>query len=602
MFSIPKDNKKQNIDSEVEVSSEDAKKIDSEKMKSEVSEAAAEVNKQVAAVSEAAAEVNKQVAAVTGTPIEDTTKGVGLSANGASAVEKGVTNDGNNISGGGYEAKAGGLENAVGDILSGSTKPKVVVFDEAIHVMPRQFGKEIQKNASRSGFVVITVFILLIVLGLIAGGYYYMKVKSYNGTTDNQDAMDRKIAVEENFSNEAVVSKVNQEELVKEQEKINQESVLTQDEERSIRDSQRLTDIQNIRSALETYHNEFSEYPVLLDDLINTNHIINVPNNPTPGGVDYDYNLSADYSSYTLNYELEGAKGMYQEGAHTATEVTMSTKDDPAKKIQEALTSGDIDATTTIQEDLSQGSEIGTEMFSGNEDVVGQTETKPEPDVLVNGDSDSDGLSNKEEQLLGLNALLADSDSDGYSDLQEILSLNNPNGAGAIIDNQLIKKYINSNLDYQIYYPSVWSVSAISGNNSVILKASDNQSIQILSPDNQNLLSIDEWYSTEVSARKIQDSSRIDKNGWHGLFSADGLTLYLGYPGSNRVFVISYSPGFNAVPDYKNIFTMMINSFRLASDSVEAASVEYIREPVADSEATIVSTSSDMENLATTTP
>ena len=166
-----------------------------------------------------------------------------------------------------------------------------------------------------------------------------------------------------------------------------------------------------------------------------------------------------------------------------------------------------------------------------------------------------------------------DTDGDGYSDKEELHSLNNPAGPGVINTSNSVNKYTNDSLGYELLYPSGWTYSSIGGNGSVMFKAADNQSVQILSPSNPGLLPIDEWYHTEVSARAIQDSQRISKNGWEGLYSPDGLTIYLGYPGGSEVYVISYSPGFNSSFDYMNVFTLMVNSFKESGASVSSASV-----------------------------
>ena len=306
----------------------------------------------------------------------------------------------------------------------------------------------------------------------------------------------------------------------------------------------------------------------MLDNLVETGHLNEIPANPRPGGRRYLYTLSADYSSYSLEYELEGQKGMYSAGFQVATQDTMSVKDSPQELIEEAIEelNGQLEegvdgvSTTTVEQDAE--GEVG---IVDGEDVLIQEEIRGK----MQNDADGDGLYDSEEALLGTRSDLRDSDGDGYDDSEEVMTLNNPNGVGSISENINVVKYINANLKYEFYYPIGWSPTLLSGGDSLMFRTEDSQSIQILSPHNAQLLSLEEWYAIEVSARKIKDTQKISRNGWDGLYSSDGLTVYLGYPGDDRVYVVSYSTGFNAVENYKSIFMMIVNSFKFVDKAVQ---------------------------------
>ena len=49
-----------------------------------------------------------------------------------------------------------------------------------------------------------------------------------------------------------------------------------------------------------------------------TTYVGKVPSNPTPNGADYSY-LSADGSTYSIGFSLEGATGGLAAGVHTAS-------------------------------------------------------------------------------------------------------------------------------------------------------------------------------------------------------------------------------------------------------------------------------------------
>jgi len=182
-------------------------------------------------------------------------------------------------------------------------------------------------------------------------------------------------------------------------------------------------------------------------------------------------------------------------------------------------------------------------------------------------DSDGDLLSDKEEIILGTDKDSNDSDEDGFDDLQEVLTLNNPIGEGIIEANENMAQYRNTELNYSLFYPSVWSYNKLNDNGSVKFQTIDNQNIQIIIPMNSDNLTIEEWYATEVSAKRIKQGQKINKNNWEGLKSENGLNAYIIHPSfKDRVFVIFYTPGIENVLDYKNIFDMMVNSFTIITN------------------------------------
>ena len=100
------------------------------------------------------------------------------------------------------------------------------------------------------------------------------------------------------------------------------------------RDTQRISDITQIQTALDKYALNRTDglYPVTSSANIqglcldNTGFVPfcggivfmeKIPSNPTPSGTDYIYN--SDGMSYTLTYWLEGKTGSFPAGAATAT-------------------------------------------------------------------------------------------------------------------------------------------------------------------------------------------------------------------------------------------------------------------------------------------
>lgn len=82
------------------------------------------------------------------------------------------------------------------------------------------------------------------------------------------------------------------------------------------RDMIRLTHIRNIQTALTSYMAMNDHYPDSLEVVANYFYQSKVPENPTPGGMAYEYSPSAD--SYALKYKLEVGSDEISAGVHTA--------------------------------------------------------------------------------------------------------------------------------------------------------------------------------------------------------------------------------------------------------------------------------------------
>jgi len=180
-------------------------------------------------------------------------------------------------------------------------------------------------------------------------------------------------------------------------------------------------------------------------------------------------------------------------------------------------------------------------------------------------DSDQDGLTDKEEELLLTKPDTNDSDGDGYQDLSEFMNFYNPAGSGRLDANAGLKKYDNEIYNYNTLYPAGWAVNKIGGDESIIFKSADNQFIQIMVQANANKQPIDQWYNSEIGPA-AKEPVVIAKNGWSGVKSEDGLILYLADSGLNNVYIITYNPAESDTLEYNNIFNMMIDNFKLSAE------------------------------------
>lgn len=188
------------------------------------------------------------------------------------------------------------------------------------------------------------------------------------------------------------------------------------------------------------------------------------------------------------------------------------------------------------------------------------------PENFVNGaDSDNDGLTNKEEVLFGSSGNNTDSDQDTYYDLAEVLNLYNPAGAGKLEASAAIKKYENVKYKYSLLYPSAWLMSAVGGDDSIILKSSDNHFVQIITQSNSQKQTIENWYRAQFSVMSVGAEKKVAVGDWQGIRSEDNLVLYLTDKDRKYIYTITYNSGESNTLEYKNIFEMIIKSFMIKS-------------------------------------
>ncbi len=186
---------------------------------------------------------------------------------------------------------------------------------------------------------------------------------------------------------------------------------------------------------------------------------------------------------------------------------------------------------------------------------------KPGVDSDANG---SPGLTDKEDALLGTNPNSKDSDKDGYDDLTEVENLYNPAGDGKITNNKGIKTYLNKTYNYSVFYPAAWSLDAVGGNDSVLIKSnSDDQFFQIIVQPNAEKQSITNWYENQFNVPAVDPSSVVEGNGWEGIATEGGLIIYLTDAKHNNIYTLTYFPGTENTLDYINLFHLLEKSLTL---------------------------------------
>jgi hypothetical protein len=181
-------------------------------------------------------------------------------------------------------------------------------------------------------------------------------------------------------------------------------------------------------------------------------------------------------------------------------------------------------------------------------------------------DSDGDGLTNKEEEVLNTEPNKPDTDEDGYIDGLEVFNLFNPRGLAPvkIEDSGLVNRYRNPTYKYSILYPIKWLARALDEQNREVIFTSDTgEFIEIIVSENPERLPLFDWYKTQAPDIDINQIEAVaNKSGDPaGIKSPDGLTVY--YAEDNLIFVINYNIGTKTELNFKSIFEMMYRSFVL---------------------------------------
>lgn len=247
-----------------------------------------------------------------------------------------------------------------------------------------------------------------------------------------------------------------------------------------------------------------------------------------------------------LNPKVEANIATTTENISTSTEVEV--KEDNTNIID--LT-GEENASTTT-------SEIITSPTSS--DFIDEGQAFTASPIL---DSDSDGLNDSEEKVLGTNPNLDDSDGDGYSDLSELKNGYNPVSASqALYPNDFLTSYQSKVGKYQIYYPTSWSIKSINNDYTTIISTPDNSLLQISVQDNVNIQSIMSWYETTFPGETVTYDRLKNGDAWEGIFGTDGLNFYITDSKRENIYVISYIPSISGRLVYPEIFQLIINSFK----------------------------------------
>ncbi len=217
--------------------------------------------------------------------------------------------------------------------------------------------------------------------------------------------------------------------------------------------------------------------------------------------------------------------------------------------------------TSTSTGEQEEQEEQATPEQKGQEEQEEQEKQKGQEEQVA--DSDSDGLTDSEEQLLGSDSDSQDCDGDGYDDQTEVLSLYDPAiSEGRLQDSSAISFYTNSDYGYRILYPEAkWTANEVGGAQSLMFKSESGEFVQVITQENKDNLDIVDWYEKQFPEADIPDDHIVETEIWKGVKKENRSIYYITGQDKQNIYTISYAAPNNVTPHYPTIFKMMVKSF-----------------------------------------
>ena len=406
--------------------------------------------------------------------------------------------------------------------FSDFNQKELKVNDFDVHHMPDKFLKPEKKEKSQKNIFVILAIALLIIVVLAVGIFAFFALREKEGEPVEVLDLTEKNNIE-----------------------IEEENVEDLDlKSAEGRDSKRVEDVLNIRSALSFYYDDVNKYPYSLSSL--KKYLSPVPQNPSQGGEEYNYELKDNGSNYILTFVLE-------EGTGLGNLILESDKYqlDPNFGIS-AYQEPELEPEFEPEPELEPEAEPNSALL-------------PIPDK--GPDDDNDGLTNTEELLFDTKFVLPDSDFDGYNDGEELSALYDPlNDGGILANSDSITVYSNEIFSYSILYPSKWSALESSSDFKEVVFYDDENGdfFKIQVEDNPQNLTIRNWYRYFSASDNTDNLEDFDNKNILGLKTEDGLNIYIAQ--GDKVYIISYIIVNTEELNYFKTFEMFTNSFRILSD------------------------------------
>ncbi len=189
-------------------------------------------------------------------------------------------------------------------------------------------------------------------------------------------------------------------------------------------------------------------------------------------------------------------------------------------------------------------------------------------------DSDSDGLTDVEEQLIyKTNPNLPDTDSDGFLDGNEVFHRYNPGGTapGTLLEAKLVQLYTNAD-GLEILYPATWTLDTTTPDTSSFTTQSVHSVVRFRAPSGEaiklsayDLLTPEvlqafllEWVTKQGGQEQVIKTKTKDGNELY--ITRDQLKAFVSL--GNRPVLFEYETGTVGSIEYTQTFQMMMNSLK----------------------------------------
>lgn len=195
----------------------------------------------------------------------------------------------------------------------------------------------------------------------------------------------------------------------------------------------------------------------------------------------------------------------------------------------------------------------------------------PQIFLTNSADTDSDSLTDVEEEIFSTDSGTWDTDGDGYYDGQEVYNLYNPKGTAPmrIIDSGLVQEYVNPAWQYRLYYPVEWQVGSVDAENKQVLFSSasgDFIEVNVFEKEAGEIFR--DWFARKAGGQNYLDlegfTNRLKESGFK---RNDDLTAY--FESGDKVYVFIYHPGTTGFIAYRHVMQLMLQSFRPSKTSID---------------------------------
>lgn len=222
-------------------------------------------------------------------------------------------------------------------------------------------------------------------------------------------------------------------------------------------------------------------------------------------------------------------------------------------------------STTTSTDSITTTS---TAIIAPTSTILTLTELSPDFPAInqLNAiDTDSDTLTDLEEEIFGTDQSVFDTDSDGYSDGQEVINLYNPKGSSPVrlSESGLVREFTHPRDLYRLFYPMTWQAGSVdAGSNTMLFTAANGDYIEVRIFNKNNGEDFSSWFARVAKNEQITDLQTVSNTFKTTYFKRkDNLVLYVDMSG--QVLVVLYHPLVNAPINYRTTLQMMMESLRI---------------------------------------